>query len=239
MDLTKQLASELGFGLEQLNRTIKLFDEGNTLPFIARYRKEVTGGLDEEQLRRLEERLTYLRNLEARKEEVIRSIEEQGKLTPELAQAIQAATVRQDVEDYYRPFRPKRRTRATKAKEQGLEPLAALIWAQELTEGDPQEVAAPYLCPDLGVENSEQALAGALDIIAEQIADQATWRRIIRDFLWENAMLAAELKTEEPEAQVYRQYDQYAEQVKRIPPHRVLALNRGEKEGHLKVRLQL
>ncbi|HBL36153.1 MAG TPA: RNA-binding transcriptional accessory protein, partial [Firmicutes bacterium] len=141
MDLTKQLASELGFGLEQLNRTIKLFDEGNTLPFIARYRKEVTGGLDEEQLRRLEERLTYLRNLEARKEEVIRSIEEQGKLTPELAQAIQAATVRQDVEDYYRPFRPKRRTRATKAKEQGLEPLAALIWAQELTEGDPQEVA--------------------------------------------------------------------------------------------------
>jgi uncharacterized protein len=239
VDLTKQLASELGLGFEQINRTIKLFDEGNTLPFIARYRKEVTGGLDEEQLRRLEERLTYLRNLEARKEEVIRNIEEQGKLTPELAQAIQAATVRQEVEDYYRPFRPKRRTRATKAKEQGLEPLAALLWAQELTEGDPLEVAAPYLCPDLGVENVEQALSGAQDIVAEQIADQATWRRIIRDFLWENAMIAAELKTKEPEGQVYRQYDQYAEPVKRIPPHRVLALNRGEKEGHLKVRLQL
>ncbi|HHW11882.1 MAG TPA: RNA-binding transcriptional accessory protein [Firmicutes bacterium] len=239
MDLIAQLASELGLGIEQVRRTVKLFDEGNTLPFIARYRKEVTGGLDEEQLRRLEERLGYLRNLEARKEEVLRSIAEQGKLTPELEQAIRAATIRQEVEDYYRPYRPKRRTRATKAKEQGLEPLAALIWAQELTTGDPEEVAAAYLNPELGVEEPQQALAGALDIIAEQIADQAEWRRMIRDYLWEHALIASELKTEEPEAQVYRQYHQYSEPVKRIPPHRVLALNRGEKEGHLKVSLQI
>ena len=238
LDLIKQLASELELSIDQVNRTVKLFEEGNTLPFIARYRKEVTGGLDEEQLRRLEERLGYLRNLEARKEEVLRSIEEQGKLTPELEQAIKAATIRQEVEDYYRPFRPKRRTRATKAKEQGLEPLAALIWAQELTTGDPEEVAAAYLRPDLGVEEPKQALAGALDIIAEQIADQAEWRRMIRDYLWEHALIASEMKTDEPEAQVYRQYHQYTEPVKRIPPHRILALNRGEKEGHLKVGLQ-
>ena len=198
LDLIKQLASELELSIDQVNRTVKLFEEGNTLPFIARYRKEVTGGLDEEQLRRLEERLGYLRNLEARKEEVLRSIEEQGKLTPELEQAIKAATIRQEVEDYYRPFRPKRRTRATKAKEQGLEPLAALIWAQELTTGDPEEVAAAYLRPDLGVEEPKQALAGALDIIAEQIADQAEWRRMIRDYLWEHALIASEMKTDEP-----------------------------------------
>ncbi|NLM37001.1 MAG: RNA-binding transcriptional accessory protein [Firmicutes bacterium] len=239
LTLLAQLASELGIGLDQVRRTVKLFDEGNTLPFIARYRKEVTGGLDEEQLRRLEERLGYLRNLEARKEEVLRSIAEQGKLTPELEQAIRAATIRQEVEDYYRPYRPKRRTRATKAKEQGLEPLAALIWAQEMTAGDPEEVATAYLRPELGVEEPEQALAGALDIIAEQIADQAEWRRMIRDYLWEHAQLASELKTEGPEAQVYRQYHQYSEPVKRIPPHRVLALNRGEKEGALKVGLQV
>ncbi|NLC53488.1 MAG: RNA-binding transcriptional accessory protein [Firmicutes bacterium] len=239
MDLIKQLASELELRIDQVSRTVKLFEEGNTLPFIARYRKEVTGGLDEEQLRRLEERLGYLRNLEARKEEVLRSIEEQGKLTPELAQAIKAATIRQEVEDYYRPYRPKRRTRATKAKEQGLEPLAAMIWAQELTSGDPEEVAAAYLRPDLGVEEPGQALAGALDIIAEQIADQADWRRMIRDYLWEHALIVSELKTEELEAQVYRQYHQYTEPVKRIPPHRILALNRGEKEGHLKVGLQI
>ncbi|NLY91470.1 MAG: RNA-binding transcriptional accessory protein [Firmicutes bacterium] len=239
MDLITQLATELGLRREQVSRTVELFDQGNTLPFIARYRKEVTGGLDEERLRRLEERLTYLRNLEARKEEVLRSIEEQGKLTPELAKAIKEATIRQEVEDYYLPFRPKRRTRATKAKEQGLEPLAQLMLAQEMENGDPREVAAAYLRPDLGVEEPEQALAGAMDIVAEYIADQAAWRKMIRDYLWEHASISSELKKDDKEAQVYQQYHQYTEPVKRIPPHRVLALNRGEKEGCLKVGLQL
>ncbi|HHT49125.1 MAG TPA: RNA-binding transcriptional accessory protein [Firmicutes bacterium] len=239
MDLINQLASELELSREQVSRTVKLFDEGNTLPFIARYRKEVTGGLDEEELRRLEERLIYLRNLEARKEEVLRSIEEQGKLTPELAKAIKGATIRQEVEDYYLPFRPKRRTRATKAKEQGLEPLADLIFSQEMETGEPEEIATAYLAPGLGVETPEQALAGAMDIIAEYIADQAAWRKIIRDYIWEHALIVSELKKEEKEAQVYQQYHQYSEPVKRIPPHRILALNRGEKEECLKVGLQL
>lgn len=239
MDLIAQLANELGLKKEQVARTVDLFDQGNTLPFIARYRKEVTGGLDEERLRQLEERLTYLRNLEARKEEVLRSIAEQGKLTPELEKAIREATVRQEVEDYYLPFRPKRRTRATKAKEQGLEPLAQLMLAQEMEAGDPKAVAAAYLRPDLGVEDPEQALAGAMDIIAEQIADRAEWRKIIRDYLWEHAVICSELKKDDQEARVYQQYHQYTEPVKRIPPHRVLALNRGEKEGCLKVGLQL
>ncbi len=239
LDLTKQLSVELNIRPEQVERTIKLFDEGNTMPFIARYRKEVTGGLDEEQLRNLEERLAYLRNLEARKEEVLRIINEQGKLSPELEQEIKEATILQEVEDYYRPFRPKRRTRATVAKEKGLEPLAEIMIAQEFTDGDPKQIAAEYVNPDLGVEDPEQAIAGAMDIIAEQISDHPEWRKIIRGDLWENALLCSEIKEETSEAAVYRQYHNYSEPVKKIPPHRVLALNRGEKEGHLKVGLQI
>lgn len=237
MDLIKQLAKELAIRSEQVERTIKLFDEGNTMPFIARYRKEVTGGLDEEQLRNLEERLIYLRNLEARKEEVLRIIGEQEKLTPELEQAIKEATILQEVEDYYRPFRPKRRTRATIAKEKGLEPFALLIMRQELTSGDPLLLAEPYVNPELGVEDTQQAMVGAQDIIAEQISDQAEWRKMIREYLWEHAHIASELKTEDAEAEVYRQYHNYTEPVKKIPPHRILAINRGEKVGFLKVGL--
>ncbi len=239
MNLIQQLALELEIRPEQVERTIKLFDEGNTMPFIARYRKEVTGGLDEEQLRSLEERLSYLRNLEARKEEVLRIIGEQDKLTPELEEAIKGAVILQEVEDYYRPFRPKRRTRATIAKEKGLEPLAEIMIKQELTVGDRRLIAQPYINPELGVDDPEQAIAGARDIIAEQISDNADWRKIIREYLWGNALLSTELKEETPEAAVYRQYHNYSEPVKKIPPHRVLAINRGEKEGYLKAGLQI
>ncbi len=239
MDLIKQLATELTLRPEQVERTIKLFDEGNTLPFIARYRKEITGGLDEEQLRTLEERLRYLRNLEARKEEVLRLIGEQGKLTPELEEAIKQATILQEVEDYYQPFRPKRRTRATVAKEKGLEPLALMIWQQEQTNGDPLLLAEAYVNPELGVEDANQALAGAMDIIAEQISEQAEWRRMIREYLWEHARITSELKTDDPAGAVYRQYHNFTEPVKKIPPHRVLAINRGEKTGFLKVGLDV
>lgn len=218
MDLIKQLSVELKISPEQIERTIKLFDEGNTMPFIARYRKEVTGGLDEEQLRNLEERLAYLRNLEARKEEVLRIISEQGKLSPELEQAIKKAEKLQEVEDYYRPFRPKRRTRATMAKEKGLEPLAEIIMAQELTKGDPKQIAVEYVNLDLGVDDPEQAITGAMDIIAEQISDHPEWRKFIRGHLWENALLCSEIKEETAEAAVYRQYHNYSEPVKKIPP---------------------
>jgi uncharacterized protein len=239
LNLIKQLAKELALRPEQVERTIKLFDEGNTMPFIARYRKEVTGGLDEEQLRTLEERLSYLRNLEARKEEVLRLIGEQGKLTPQLEEAIKQATILQEVEDYYRPFRPKRRTRATMAKEKGLEPLALMIWQQEQTSGDPLDWVEAYVNPELGVEDATQALAGALDIIAEQISEQAEWRRMIREYLWEHARITSELKTDDAAGAVYRQYHNYIEPVKKIPPHRTLAINRGEKTGFLKVGLQV
>ncbi|HBE81053.1 MAG TPA: RNA-binding transcriptional accessory protein [Firmicutes bacterium] len=247
MDLIKVIALELKISPRQIESTVKLLDDGNTIPFIARYRKEATGELDEEKLRDIEERLKYLRNLEARKEEVLKSIEEQGKLTPELAQAILEATKLQEVEDLYRPYKQKKRTRAMIAKERGLEPLAELIWSQQLETGSIEELAAPFIDPEKGVEDVAGALAGARDIIAEKVSDDPDYRKVLREYFWEQAVVASEAKeakkgskkdAEEAELDEYRMYADYKEPLKKIPPHRILALNRGEKEEALKVTLE-
>jgi uncharacterized protein len=252
MDLIKQIAVELKISPRQVENTVLLLDDGNTIPFIARYRKEVTGELDEEKLRDIDERLKYLRNLEARKEEVLHSIEEQGKLTPELEAAIRAAVKLTEVEDLYRPYKQKKRTRAMIAKERGLEPLSELIWNQELVSGSVPEIVAPFINPDLGVEDEKAALAGAMDIIAERVADDPGYRQVLREFFWETAVLASEAKTadakkgkkvksekdiEAEELDEFRMYADYKELFKKIPPHRILALNRGEKMEALKVNL--
>lgn len=252
MDLIKQIAVELKISPRQVENTVLLLDDENTIPFIARYRKEVTGELDEEQLRNIDERLKYLRNLETRKEEVLHSIDEQGKMTPELEAAIRAAVKLQEVEDLYRPYKQKKRTRAMIAKERGLEPLADLIWNQELVSGSVSEVVAPFINPDLGVEDQKGALAGAMDIIAERVADDPGYRQVLREFFWDTAVLASEAKAidikkgkkvksekdlEAEELDEFRMYADYKELFKKIPPHRILALNRGEKMDALKVNL--
>jgi uncharacterized protein len=250
MELVKVIAAELDLSLRQVGNTAQLLDEGNTVPFIARYRKEVTGELDEEQIRMIEERLKYLRNLEARKEEVRKSLEEQGKLTPELAGALTAAVKLREVEDLYRPYKPKKRTRAMIAKERGLEPLADLIWNQKTETGAIDEWAVPFINNDLGVATVADALAGARDIIAEKVADDPDYRKMIRGLLWEQAVIASaakeaekekekpKLKGHEPELDEFRMYADYKEPLKKVPPHRVLALNRGEKLEALKVVLE-
>lgn len=244
MDIIKVIAAELNIAPRQIANTVNLLDEGNTIPFIARYRKEATGELDEEQIRNINDRLTYLRNLEARKAEVLKSIEEQGKLTPELAQAIAEATKIQEVEDLYRPYKPKKRTRAMIAKERGLEPLADLIWNQETESGSAEELAASFVNPDLGVETAAEALAGARDIIAERVSDDPDYRKMLRQYFWEHALITSEAKeakadqkkdAERAELDEYRMYADYKEPLSKIPPHRILALNRGEKEDALKV----
>ncbi len=246
MDLIKVIAAELNISPRQVDSTVKLLDDGNTIPFIARYRKEVTGELDEEQIRNIDERLTYLRNLEARKEEVLKSIEDQGKLTPELAQAITEATKIQEVEDLYRPYKPKKRTRAMIAKERGLEPLADIIWKQETESGTIDELALPFINVETGVSTVADALAGARDIIAEIVSDDPDYRKVIRQYLWEQAVISSEAKvakaankkaTEDAELDEYRMYAEFKEPLKKIPPHRILAINRGEKEDALKVGL--
>ena len=232
------LARELGVGVQQVVQTITLLDEGNTVPFISRYRKEMTGQLDETQIRTIEERVRYLRNLIVRKEEVLRLIEEQGKLTEELSIAIQKATKLQEVEDLYRPYKQKRRTRATIAKEKGLEPLAAYILSLPQT-GDPSSEASRYIDTAKGVETAEDALQGAMDIIAEQISDDAEYRKWIREKTFMKAILLTEQKEKEEDGKnVYEMYYSYSEPVKKVVPHRVLAINRGEKEGILKVSLE-
>lgn len=232
------LARELGVGVQQVVHTITLLDEGNTVPFISRYRKEMTGQLDETQIRTIEERVRYLRNLIVRKEEVLRLIEEQGKLTEELSIAIQKATKLQEVEDLYRPYKQKRRTRATIAKEKGLEPLAAYILSLPQT-GDPSSEASRYIDTEKGVETAEDALQGAMDIIAEQISDDAEYRKWIREKTFMKAILLTEQKEKEEDGKnVYEMYYSYSEPVKKVVPHRVLAINRGEKEGILKVSLE-
>lgn len=233
--LYQRIAQELKLKVGQVDRTVALLDEGNTIPFIARYRKEVTGSLDEEQIRNLAERLTYLRNLESRKEEVIRLIAEQEKLTPELEEAIQGAEVLQEIEDLYRPYKPKRMTRAIKAKERGLEPLALTIWAQELTSGDLEGMAREYIDPEKELETVEDALQGARDIIAEMISDDADFRKFIRKYSFDEGVLVSEGKSDE--VTKFEMYYDYQEAVKNIPPHRILAVNRGEKEGVLKVKV--
>ncbi len=228
--IIKQLASELNLNPKKVEETINLIDEGNTIPFIARYRKEVTGGMSDEILRSFDERLKYLRNLESRKEEVIRLIAEQEKLTPELEKKIKAAKVLQKVEDLYRPFKQKKQTRATKAKDKGLEPLAQLIIAQEARTGTVNDAAEAFLSPEKKEVNTvEEALAGARDIIAEQISDNPEFREWIRDMVKVQGLIVS-LKTKNAEESVFEQYYDYSEAVKSIPDHRVLAINRGEKE---------
>lgn len=237
IDFAKIIAGELGIQRQQAARSIELFDGDNTVPFVARYRKEVTGGLDEAQLRTILERLTYLRNLEARKETVINSIAEQGKLTDELRSRIEAADTLQAVEDLYLPYKPKRRTRATIARERGLEPLAQIILAQELTKGNLEEIAAAYLNDQ--VPTVADAYAGACDIIAETVAEDADTRAGVRERNRKEAWLVVGVadKTRD-ERGVYEIYYNYREKLSAIPPHRLLALNRGEREGVLKVKLE-
>ncbi len=236
MDIVKKIAEELEIRPQQVEAVIKLIDEGNTIPFIARYRKEAHGSLNDEQLRNLSERLTYLRTLEEKKEQVLATIEEQGKLTDELKAQILAAETQVLVEDLYRPYRPKRRTRAIIAKEKGLEPLAQIILAQEVTE--PLEtIAEQYVSEEKEVKDVADAIAGARDIIAEQISDNADYRKYIRDITREEGILISTAKDEKAQS-VYEMYYEYQEPVKKIAGHRVLALNRGEKEKFLVVKLE-
>lgn len=235
MTINEQLRDELGVRLEQINATVQLIDEGNTIPFIARYRKEVTGGLNDEQLRTLDERLTYLRNLEERKNAVIASIEEQGKLTNELKAAIMAATTLVVVEDLYRPYKQKRRTRATVAKEKGLEPLSEIIIAQDIDHAL-TDYAAEFINPEKEVNTAEEAIAGALDIIAETISDNAEYRQFIRSLTMEEGNISSSAKDEKAES-VYEMYYDFQEKLDKVVGHRILALNRGEDEKVLTVKV--
>lgn len=235
MDILKQLKDELGIRLEQVEATVKLIDEGNTIPFIARYRKEVTGSLNDEVLRNLHERLLYLRNLEDKKASVLASIEEQGKLTEELKKQILEAATLVVVEDLYRPYRPKRRTRATIAKEKGLEPLANLIVMQMITKPVEEEAKA-FLSKEKEVCTVEDAIAGAMDIIAESISDEADYRIYIRKVTMQEGVITSVAKDEKVES-VYEMYYNFEEKIAKIAGHRVLALNRGESEKILTVKV--
>lgn len=236
--LIASLAAELKIPDDQVVRTVDLLDAGNTIPFIARYRKEVTGGLDEEQLRQIEARLGYLRNLVERKATVLKSIAEQGKLTPELEAQIQAATTLQAVEDLYLPYRPKRRTRATIARERGLEPLAQRIRSQGLTRESPAEIAAVFLNDQ--VPTVDDALAGARDIVAEEISEDAGVRAAVRQLTLDQGVLISSLASADKDpGGKYQLYYEYTEALSKVPPHRLLAINRGEKEGVLRVRVDV
>ncbi|HHD2585800.1 TPA: RNA-binding transcriptional accessory protein Tex [Clostridium perfringens] len=228
------LSKELGISLKQVISVIEMLDEGNTVPFIARYRKERTGGLTDEVLRKFNERLTYLRNLESRKEDVLRIIEEQEKLTPELKLNIEKATILTEVEDIYRPFKAKKRTRATMAVEKGLKPLAELILSGEFN-GDIVEEANKYINEEKGVKNEEEALQGAMDIISEIISDNADYRKWIRNFVQKDGII--QVKGSSEEQTPYEMYYDYKEPVRTIPSHRILAINRGEKEKILSVKV--
>lgn len=245
MNIIKTLAEELNIKEMQVEKTIALIDEGNTIPFIARYRKEATGGLSDEILRTFGERLTYLRNLDARKEEVTKSIEEQGKMTEEIAQEIEAAKTLAEVEDIYRPYKQKRKTRGSVAKAKGLEPLAEIIYAQKETKPI-EEIAKEYVTnvetvnnqteKDKIVANVQEAIAGALDIIAENISDYANYRKNIKRICYREAVI--ETKAAKPEEKSsYEMYYEFTEGINRLPSHRILAINRGEKEEFLKVKI--
>lgn len=235
MNIFERITQELGVKENQVKAAVQLIDEGNTIPFIARYRKEVTGSLNDEQLRTLEERLTYLRNLEEKKQQVLATIKEQGKLTEELKKQIEEATTQVALEDLYRPYRPKRRTRATVAKEKGLEPLANLILLQMANHAI-EEYAKDYLSEEKEVQTIEEAIAGAKDILAESISDEADYRTYIRKITAEEGKIISTAKDETKES-VYEMYYQFEEPVKKLAGHRVLALNRGEKEKYLTVKI--
>ncbi|MDZ7345690.1 MAG: RNA-binding transcriptional accessory protein [candidate division KSB1 bacterium] len=231
------IAEELNLRWKQVQNTVELLDQENTVPFIARYRKEVTGSLDEEQIRAIEERIRYLRHLEERKQAVIKSIAEQGKLTPELEAQINAALKLQDVEDLYLPYKPKRRTRATIAKEKGLEPLAEMILRQEIVAGSMDEIVAPFLSEEKGDLSVEEALAGARDIVAELISEDAAVRRTIRELTQQKGVLTAEARDPQNVGE-YEVYKNFSESLKTIPAYRVLAINRGERENFLRVAVE-
>ena len=235
MDIIQVLTDELQVKRWQIEAAVKLIDEGNTIPFISRYRKEATGSLNDEVLRNLHERLLYLRNLEEKKEQVLSSIEEQGKLTEELKKAILAAQTLVVVEDLYRPYRPKRRTRATIAKEKGLEPLANIILLQ-MTNKPLEEEAKPFISEEKGVDNVQEAIAGAMDILAEAISDEADYRIHIRKMTAKSGSVSSTAKKENEES-VYEMYYDFEEPISKIAGHRVLALNRGEKEKILTVKV--
>ncbi len=238
MDIIKELTAEFRLQSWQVENTVRLIDEGNTIPFIARYRKEAHGTLNDQVLRELSERLEYLRNLDRRREEVRSGIEGQDKLTPEISATLDKAATLAEIEDIYRPFRPKRRTRASIAREKGLEPLAAAILAQEDFCAPPIELAQEYINPELGVETAEDALQGASDIIAQDISDNADIRRRIRNLFTVSGEISSKAADAEKES-VYTQYYDYSEPVQRIAGHRVLAIDRGEREGFLKVSVTL
>ena len=234
-----ELSIELKIEKNKIGNTIKLIDEGNTIPFIARYRKEVTGGLSDEDLRILYERLNYLRNLENRKEEVKNSIEEQGKLTDEIVNALQNAKILAEVEDIYRPYKQKKRTRATVAKEKGLEPLSEALINQD-NKVSIEEIAKKFIDPEKGVETVEDAIAGAKDIIAENISDNPTYRKEIKRYCYRDGVIATEVneKDEKEDKATYQMYFDFNEKVNRIPSHRILAINRAEKENAIKLKIQ-
>ncbi len=239
MDILQIIADELNVKYKQVENAVNLIDEGNTIPFIARYRKEVTGGLSDEDLRTLYERLNYLRNLENRKEEVRNSIEEQGKLTDEIVKALQNAKILAEVEDIYRPYKQKKRTRATVAKEKGLEPLSEALINQD-NKVSIEEIAKKFIDPEKGVETVEDAIAGAKDIIAENISDNPTYRKEIKRYCYRDGVIATEVneKDEKEDKATYQMYFDFNEKVNRIPSHRILAINRAEKENAIKLKIQ-
>ena len=236
MDLIKQLCDEFSLKTFQVENTVKLIDEGNTIPFIARYRKEATGSLDDQVLRELFDRLTYLRNMEETREKILKSIEEQGALTEELAKAVAEAKTLTELEDIYRPYKKKKKTRASVAKEKGLLPLADIIYAQEDIGKTPKEIASEFINSELGVETAEDALQGAMDIIAEKISDDADVRKRMRFVCSAHGII--NVKSSVEDAGVYEMYADYSEAVSKIPDHRILAINRGEKENILKVNIE-
>lgn len=233
------VAKELKLEQQKVKATLTLLDEGNTIPFVARYRKEVTGSLDEEEIRSISEKAQYQRNLAERREEILSSIDAQGKLTPELELAVKATTKLQELEDLYLPYKQKKRTRAMIAREKGLEPLAELILTQEEPTLTLDELAKLYLTEENGLTTVEEAWQGAMDIVAEVISDRADTRDLVRKELWRNALLSSELAADDTTAQDFLMYKEYQEPIKQIPPHRVLALNRGEAKDCLKVKLVL
>jgi uncharacterized protein len=237
-EITGFIAKELAIKPHQVKATIDLLDDGNTVPFISRYRKEATNELNEDHIRTIEERLQYLRNLVKRQEDILANIEEQGKMTPELKIAIERSTKLQELEDLYLPYKQKKRTRAQIAREKGLEPLAELILSQELTSGTPLNCAAEYINEEKEVPSAELALAGAMDIIAETVCEQATIRAFMRKQLWQYGELSTDLVAETEESKAFLMYKEHREPVNRMPSHRILAMNRGEKKDILKVKLE-
>ena len=237
-NLYQMIADELHLKVIQIRNTVEMLDDDQTVPFISRYRKEKTGSLDEEQIRKIQEEVKYLRTVESRKQTILHSIEGQGKLTPELKKKIEATYKLQELEDLYLPYRPKKKTRASVAREKCLEPLAQIIFSQEIMEGEPLEICSHYINPEKDVNTAEEALSGAKDILAEIISENAEIRKKIRDLINKQGLIQSKVR-DKSESRDYEMYADYKEPVKHIPPHRILAINRGEKESSLKVDMDI